>query len=115
MSRLVVIAEEETALGFELAGVDVIAAVDVDSAREQLQRVLGEADVALVAVSASLLERLDEPARRRIESSDRPVVVSLPAGGPTAGLPTRREYLAGLIRRAIGFQITFPGEAERTT
>ena len=42
-----------------------------------------------------------------IKNSYQPVVVTLPAGGPTAGFVTRREYLTALIQRAIGFHLTF--------
>jgi len=114
MSRLVVIADTETALGFQLAGVEVIRAEDLESARTQLVELMGDANVGLIAVSAVLLDKLDEATRRRIETSYKPVVVSLPTGGPTLGFPSRREYLAALIRRAIGFHITFPGEGETT-
>jgi V/A-type H+-transporting ATPase subunit F len=110
MARLVVLADGEVALGFQLAGVEVIRADDFESARERLLELLGDASVGLVAASAALIERLDDATRRRVETSSRPVVVPLPSGGPAPGLPSRREYLAAMIRRAIGFQITFPGE-----
>jgi V/A-type H+-transporting ATPase subunit F len=112
MSRLVVLTDSETALGFQLTGVEVIRADDFESARAQLLELMRDANVGLIAVNAALLEQLDELTRRRIEASYKPVVVSLPAAGPAMGLPSRREYLAALIRRAIGFQITFPGEGE---
>jgi len=112
MARLVVLAESELALGFQLAGVEVVRVDDLDSARERLQELLNDASVGLVAASAALLEQLDDALRRRAEASSQPVVVRLPSGGPAPGLPSRREYLAAMIRRAIGFQITFPGEGE---
>ncbi len=112
MSRLVVIADPETALGFELAGVEVIRADDLESGRARLMELLNETNVGLVAVSAALLDKLDEATRRRVEASYKPVVVSLPTGGAALGLGRRREYLAAMIRRAIGFHITFPGQEE---
>ncbi len=112
MSRLVVIADPEAALGFQLAGVEVIHADDFDSGRAHLLELLEDVNVGLVAVSAPLFEQLDEATRRRVETSYKPVVVSLPAGGAVMGFATRREYLAALIRRAIGFHITFEGQAE---
>ena len=112
MSRLIVIADQEAALGFELTGVEVIRADDLESAEAQLLELTADANVGLIAVSSGLIEKLDDATRRRIESSYKPVVVSLPTGGPVMGFATRREYLAALIRRAIGFQITFPGEEQ---
>jgi vacuolar-type H+-ATPase subunit F/Vma7 len=112
MSRLIVIADQEAALGFELTGVEVIRVDDLDSAEAQLLELTADPNVGLIAVSSGLLEKLDDTTRRRVESSYKPVVVSLPTGGPVMGFATRREYLAALIRRAIGFQITFPGEEQ---
>ena len=107
MSRLVVLADAETALGFQLAGVEVARAADLESAREQLLRLLDDPDVGLIAIGAAFHEQLDAAMRLRIETSTMPVVVALPSGGPVMGFTTRREYLAALIRRAIGYHITF--------
>ncbi len=112
MSRLVVIADPEAALGFQLAGVEVIRADDFDSGRVRLLELLDDANVGLVALSSALVEQLDEVTRRRVETSYKPVVVSLPTGGTIMGFATRREYLAALIRRAIGFHITFESQEE---
>jgi vacuolar-type H+-ATPase subunit F/Vma7 len=110
MARLVVLADQETALGMQLTGVEVIHADDCESARAQLLELLDDATVGLIAVSAALMEQLDEATRRRVDTRYKPVVVALPAGGSAIGFPSRRAYLAALIGRAIGFQITFPGE-----
>jgi V/A-type H+/Na+-transporting ATPase subunit F len=110
MARLVVIADPETSLGFQLSGVEVVRADDLEIAATQLAQLLGDATVGLIAIGAGLAARLDDGQRRRVENSYRPVVVTLPAGGPTLGFATRREYLAALIRRAIGFHITFAEE-----
>ena len=110
MSRLVVLADQETALGMQLTGVEVISADDYESARAQLLEFLDDATVGLIAVSATLMDQLDPAARHRVEMRYKPVVVALPARGTIMGFPDRRAYLAALIRRAIGFQITFPGE-----
>ena len=110
MARLVVLAEGEVALGFQLAGVEVICVDDADSAREHLLDLLQDASIGLVAASAGLLEQLDDALRRRVEANSQPVVVPLPCGSMASGAPGQRQYLAAMIRRAIGFQITFPGE-----
>ena len=113
MARLVVVTDSETALGFALAGVEVFAVDDDETARDRLLDLLADPGVGLIAVGEGIVRRLDDGLRRRIETSYRPLVVSLPAGGPVAPFATRREYLAALVRRAVGFQITFPGEETR--
>ena len=110
MARLVVLTDSESALGFALAGVEVLAVDDDETARARLLELLADPGVGLIAVGEGFVARLDNGLRRRIDTSYRPVVVSLPAGGPVTGFATRREYLAALVRRAVGFHITFPGE-----
>jgi V/A-type H+-transporting ATPase subunit F len=112
MSRLVVIADPETAPGFQLAGVEVICVEDAETARTRVFELLADASVGLIAVSSALLDLFDEATRLRVESSYKPVVVSLPTGGPVKGFVDRREYLAAIVSRAIGFHITFPGAGE---
>ncbi|MFN8485302.1 MAG: V-type ATP synthase subunit F [Anaerolineae bacterium] len=110
MARLVVLTDTESALGFALAGVEVFAVDDDETARARLVELLADPGVGLIAVGEGVMRRLDTALRRRLDTSQRPVVVSLPTGGPTTGFATRREYLAALVRRAVGFHITFPGE-----
>jgi V/A-type H+-transporting ATPase subunit F len=110
MARIVVIADPETALGFQLAGAEVECADDFESARDRLLELLSDASIGLIAAGAGLLDQLDDATRRRVEASSRPVVMPLPRGRAAPGLPSRHAYLAAMLRRAIGFHVTFPGE-----
>ena len=110
MSRLVVIADPDRALGFQLAGVDVVRAEDVEAARTHLLQLIDDRDVGLIAISSIFLDKLDDATRRRIDADYRPVVIGLPQGSRITGGLSRRERIAALIRRAIGFHITFAGE-----
>lgn len=112
MARLVVVADAETGLGFRLAGVEVFAVEDAETAADRLRALLADPSVGLVAVAETFYRRLDVVTLRQIETSYRPVVVPAPTGGPTDSFATRREYLSALIERAIGFHMTFPGEEE---
>jgi vacuolar-type H+-ATPase subunit F/Vma7 len=110
MSRLVIVADQATALGMQLTGVEVICAHDYESARAALMKLLDDPTVGLVAVSAAYMDQLDPATSRLVDMHYKPVVVTLPMGEAVMGLPSRRAYLGALMRRAIGFQITFPGE-----
>ncbi|MFN8472548.1 MAG: V-type ATP synthase subunit F [Anaerolineae bacterium] len=110
MARLVVLTDSENALGFALAGVEVFAVDDDETAHARLLELMADPSVGLIMVGEGFMRRLDNTARRRIDTSYRPVVVSLPVGGPVTGFATRREYLTSVVRHAVGFQITFPGE-----
>ena len=65
MSRLVVIADPETALGFQMAGVEVMSGDALETATAQLEQLLSDPTVGLVAVSATLIARLNDGMRRR--------------------------------------------------
>lgn len=107
MARLAVITEPALVPGFALAGVEVYGAVSPAEARRVLMVLMGEPDVGIIAIHSSHLSALDAAARRRVSESTKPVVVAVPSGVPTeAGEPRSRE-IAELIRRAIGFRITF--------
>jgi V/A-type H+-transporting ATPase subunit F len=106
MSRLIVMTDPETALGFRLAGADVVPVEDDATARAQLLEQLRDPTAGMIAVQARLIERLDDGLRRRIAASTRPVVVSLPTGDQGAA-GSRSGQLAALLRSAIGFDITF--------
>ncbi len=112
MARLVVIADMDTALGFQLAGVEVLRAEDAGSARSKLLQLLSDENVGLIAISSAFLDALDDATRRLVETGYKPVVIGFPKGGPVSAVAGRRERLAALIRRAIGFHITFPGGSE---
>lgn len=109
MSRLVVIAEPEIALGYKLTGIEVIETSDLETARVELQNLMNDPGVGFIAVSPAIIDGLDDATRRRVESGYSPIVVSLPAGGSVMGFRSHREYLTSLIRRAVGLHITFPG------
>ncbi|HYM00303.1 MAG TPA: V-type ATP synthase subunit F [Blastocatellia bacterium] len=112
MPRLVIIPEPELAPGFRLAGVEVFTPTDYEGTRAKLLDLIGDESVGLIAVSGAILERLDPETRRKVDSNYKPVVVSLPAATLGAGLLSRRDHLMSMIRRAIGFHITFAGEEQ---
>jgi vacuolar-type H+-ATPase subunit F/Vma7 len=110
MSRLIVLATDEAALGFGLTGVEVIPAPPGDEAQTRLLGLVEDETVGLIAVSPTVLDRLEPATRRRLEALTRPVVVALPRVETAASAPSRRAQLAALLRRAVGFDLTFPGE-----
>ncbi len=81
-----------------------------DEAKRLMHALMSEADTGIIAMNSSFLNDLDEPTRRRVEESYRPVVVALPAGEAVPPGARRSRRIAELIRRAIGFRISFKGE-----
>jgi len=109
MSRLLVLTTRELAVGYRLAGVTT---VEVDSAAEaetRLSPLLHDED-GVIAVHAPYYYQLSRPLRRRLDTTDRPLVVALPAGAEGAEAADRRQGLLQMLRQAVGYEITFDEE-----
>jgi len=107
VAKLTVITQPALAPGFRLAGVEVIAAENRESARNALVRLIDEGEAGIIAVDAPYLNALDYATARRIEEMVKPVVVSLPTGADILPEQRRSRQIAELIRRAIGIRMTF--------
>jgi vacuolar-type H+-ATPase subunit F/Vma7 len=110
MAKLAVITDPTLAPGFRLAGVEVHVTSTVEEAKQRIFALMREGEMGIIAINASYLSAFDEPTRRRMEESSGPVVVALPAGMAVAAEERRSRLIAELVRRAIGFRITFRGE-----
>jgi V/A-type H+-transporting ATPase subunit F len=104
--KLIVLTDPDNADGFRLAGVDVDVVESEDQVRERLNRLLDDESSGIIAVNEHLMTMIDERTQKKIDSIYRPLVVSLPLREKLAIGDDHRAYLARLIRRAIGFDIT---------
>ena len=107
MGRLIVVTTPDMATGFELAGVEAFAAQSPQEAETILRGLLESEEASLIAVRQDLLDSIDPRLRRQVETSYRPLVMLIPGGTPASPGEERRRYIAELIRRAVGFHITF--------
>lgn len=110
MSRLLVVTRPALVHGFQLAGVEAYGAEDVESAQELIENWLKAGEIGLLAIDDGLLERMDPVFIRRLETSDRLPFLAIPGGQPLGPEASRKHRIAEMIRRAIGFHITFKGE-----
>ncbi len=99
-------------LGFRLAGVDTVEVAPGEEAA-RFREILADPAVGVLAVEGEVLRQVPEAVLRRAASHDLPVI--LPFALPRSyGEPGRgREYVAALIRRAIGYHIKLGQEAGR--
>jgi len=104
--KLVVLTDKDTADGFRLAGVDVVAADTPEDARKRLAALVDDDSSGIVAVNEGFMAAVDERLQRKIDSTYRPIVISLPIREKLHVGEDHRAYLSRLIRRAIGFDIT---------
>ena len=108
MGRLMVITTPDLAPGFELAGVETFAVENVNQAESILDELLTGDEASLIVVRQGLLEAMSIRLQSQVRRSYRPVVIAIPGGIPTITSSGRRQrYISELIRRAIGFRITF--------
>ncbi|MBC7246228.1 MAG: V-type ATP synthase subunit F [Actinobacteria bacterium] len=109
MYKAIVITDPETADGFRLAGVSVVEVENADEAREKIRSLLDDPDAGILAVNESFYNAIDEKTQEKIDSIYRPIVIPLPIKESVEMAGERRAYLARLIHRAIGFDITLRG------
>jgi V/A-type H+-transporting ATPase subunit F len=110
MYKVVVLTDPDTAHGFRLAGVDVHEAKDGDEARREISRLLEDDSTGILAVNEGFLTSVDERIQKRIETTYRPIVVSLPIKEKLGAVGERRAFLAKLVHRAVGFDVTLKGQ-----
>ncbi len=106
MYKLVVLTDSDTADGFRLAGVAVLVADSDEMARKQLNALIDDESSGIIAVNEKMMAAIDERTQRKIDSIYRPIIISLPIKERLEMGEDHRAYLARLIRRAIGFDIT---------
>lgn len=111
MSRLLVISRPALVTGFQLAGVDAYPAEDVETAQELIEGWLASGEVNLLAIDDGLILKMDPGFLKHLEaSSDRLPFITIPGGLPLGPEVSRRHHIAEMIRRAVGFHITFKSE-----
>ncbi len=107
MSKVLAILHRDLGSGFALAGVEVAAAADPDAARAALASAMTSGLYGIVIVEEELLGGMEETARRDLEASTVPLVIAVP--GAMAWREAEEappdDYIARLIRRAVGYQL----------
>lgn len=110
MSRLLIVTRPALLPGFRLAGVDAYAAEDVETAEEYIKTWLDSGEVGLLAIDDGLIAHMDRALLGRLAAADHLPYLMIPGGGPLGPGVSRRHRIAEMIRKAIGFHITFKGE-----
>lgn len=110
MSQLLVITRPTLVSGFHLAGVEAYGAEDVETAQRLISDwlELGKAD--LLAIDDGLLAYMDEAFLKRLDASDTLLYLAIPGGQPLGPETSQKYRISAMIRKAIGFHITFKSE-----
>ena len=94
--ELAVIGREDFCLGFSLAGVRNI--FETESPADALKKVADDPEIGVVVFDESLLEKVDEFEKARLEGSVRPVFVTL-------SLKEESDDLKRMIKKSIGVEL----------
>lgn|SRR5574337_107891 len=110
MSRLLVITRPSLTPGFQLAGVEAFAVEEAAEAQQLIAGWIEAQERGLLVIDEGLMSEFDLAFQRRLDAAEALPHISLPTG-ELAGLgPSRRRRIAEMIRKAVGFHITFGGE-----
>lgn len=110
MSQLLVLTRPGLVPGFQLAGVDARGAETIESAQEMITGWMESGEEGLLAIDDGLLEQMDERFMKRLSSSSKLHYLPIPGGKSLGPEASQRHRITALIRRTIGFHITFKGE-----
>jgi vacuolar-type H+-ATPase subunit F/Vma7 len=110
MSRLLVVTRPGLEVGFQLAGVEAFAVPDVESAQELIGDWLAGDEEGLLAVDEQWLASMEPAFLKRLRAAAHLPYLPLPAGQPSSQEVSLQRHISELIRRAIGFHLTFKGE-----
>jgi len=113
VSRLLVVTRPALAAGFRLAGVEAFAAEGPAEAQRLIGEWLEAAEPGLLAIDSGLLAGFAPEFRQRLEAARHLPHLAIPSGEATEVENAHEQHIAELIRRAIGFHMTFGGEPER--
>lgn len=111
MSHLFIVTYPALVTGFHLAGVDAFAAENTERTQALIGDWLDAGKEGLVAIDEDLLARMEPAFLKRLQASENLLYLAIPDGQPLRPGASQRQRIAEMIRRAIGFHITFRSEA----
>jgi V/A-type H+/Na+-transporting ATPase subunit F len=94
--EIAVIGKSDFCLGFSLAG--ITNAFETDEPAEAIKSVFENPDIGVVVLDESLLEKVDEYEKQRLDNSVRPVFI-------TVSLKEESDMLRKMIKKSIGVEL----------
>lgn len=111
MYKVAAITDPDTADGFNLTPVVTHVCETPQEAVQKLRELLNDDTIGIIIINEDFFQQVDERTRKKIDRIYRPIVVPVPAKKTVSRAEARRDYLASLIRLAVGFDIKL-GERE---
>jgi vacuolar-type H+-ATPase subunit F/Vma7 len=107
LSRILALVRPDFGAGFSLTGIDVGRVADARELREALSAAVDGTRYGMVIVEEELMAGLDEAERAAFGAVSVPLVIEVPGAlvGKEAAEAPAEDYVARLIRRAVGYQL----------
>ena len=107
MSRILALVRPDFRAGFALTGIDVGKVSDAHELRAALEVALGGTTYGIVIVEEELMAGLEEADRAAFASVNVPLLMEVPGAllWKEAAEAPAEDYVARLIRRAVGYQL----------
>ena len=116
MSRILALVRSDLGAGFALTGIDVVPVAGVEELRSALRAAIDGTRHGMVVVEEELMDGLEETERAALLSVTVPLVIAVPGAlewKETVEAPGE-DYVARLIRRAVGYQLNIKLQAGTT-
>lgn len=105
MAWMATLTDPETELGFKLVGMETFSAKDAAGAQEVLQELMKRKESGILMINEDFLPSFPEKLQKQIEESFKPVIFPIPHIRSWEEGERKEDYLAGLLRKIIGYQI----------
>ncbi len=105
MNKVLVITYSDIAVGFKLAGVDVITPDKDEEISDLFEECLNNNEYGLVVVEEAFLSNLNEWTRKKLDKAEEPIIVPISTPQKWDRKEAADTYLTRLVRKAIGYQI----------
>ena len=105
MARVLALLDDDASLGFRLTGVETKPVRTAEDLAREAEAAAADPEIRIVILDEALFRRLPERLEKKLEESTAPIYVPIPTVRLRRGEVRPEEYVARLIRRAIGYQI----------
>ena len=107
MSKALALLRQDLGAGFALAGVDVSLVTDPAETRTALDAAVASGLYGIVIVEEELMAGMGEETRKGFAASTVPLIIEVPGALAWRDIEEAPsdDYVARLIRRAVGYQL----------
>jgi vacuolar-type H+-ATPase subunit F/Vma7 len=106
LSKVLALLGRDLGAGFALSGIEVATVSDAGSLRAALDSAVESRAYGLVVVEEEMMRALGEEARMEFAAMNVPLIVEVPGSLEWQEHAADDSYVAGLIRRAVGYQLS---------